>query len=174
MKGSHMNSNLSSDRTWTMTSVFVCVFLDLCLTGEQQNLNKTESATLFAPVPILLESVRFRLLITWTNKVTLLKHALRSVLRYMDENRIGLTWENVSSRSFIFTFHHCCDLACNAKVFSQVWLNLLLGKMNHLTWENILLVHLHSLSTTAVTLRVTLRYLASFGQWEAKFALRNI
>ena len=128
MKGSHMNSNLSSDRTWTMTSVFVCVFLDLCLTGEQQNLNKTESATLFAPVPIPLESVHFRLLITWTNKVTLLKHALRSVLRYMDENRIGLTWENVSSSSFIFTFHHCCDLACNAKVFSQVWLNLLLGK----------------------------------------------
>ena len=122
MKGSHMSSNLSSDRT-----------------GEQQNLNKTESATLFALVPIPLESVHFRLLITWTNKVTLLKHALRSVLRYMDENRIGLTWENVSSRSFIFTFHHCCDLACNAKVFSQVWLNLLLGKMNHLTWEDILL-----------------------------------
>ena len=63
MKGSHMNSNLSSDRTWTMTSVFVCVFLDLCLTGEQQNLNKTESATLFAPVPLPLESVHFRLLI---------------------------------------------------------------------------------------------------------------
>ena len=70
MKGFHMNSNLSSDRTWTMTSVFfvffvfLCVFLDLCLTGEQQNLNKTESATLFAPVPLPLESVHFRLLIT--------------------------------------------------------------------------------------------------------------
>ena len=79
---------------------FVCIFLDLFWIGEQQNLNKTESATIFALVPLPLESVHFRLLITWTNKVTLLKHALRSVLRYMDENTIGLTWENVSSSSF--------------------------------------------------------------------------
>ena len=67
-KGFHMNSNLSSDRTWTMTSVFCsfvfcCVFSDLCLTREQlkheQNLNKTESATLFAPVPLLLGKCTF-------------------------------------------------------------------------------------------------------------------